>query len=135
MALVTVNVFHSNGVHAGSSNVELNSEGRLPVTALEKRFNAQRGFILNQANGALLVTDHQGYSTRTFAAPGPVSVFLPPETEEVSLTMGFVQLLHFAQSKKAHARTWLFSMLYNLCQPYNAITACLHAGHDDKKNS
>ena len=78
MALVTVNAFRSDGGLVGSSNFRLNSEGRLPVAALKDRFNAQRGFILDDANGKYLVADPQsGYSVRTFA-PGPIRVFLGP---------------------------------------------------------
>ena len=138
MALVTINAFYSNGVPVGSCNVRLNSEGRLPGTALENRFNAQHVLNLDRADGVLLVADQQGFSTRPFAASGPVTVFLQPKpvepAEDFNLTMGFMQLLHFAQTE-AHARTRrLFIMLYNLCQPDHATTECLHAGRDDKNS-
>jgi hypothetical protein len=107
MATITINAFYTNGVPVGSTNVELNCEGRLPVTAIEERFNAQHGLILDRTDGNLLVADREGYSTRTFTAPGTVTVFLPPKPveEDFSLTMGF---------------------MHNLCNPNDA---------NNKKNS
>lgn len=77
MATITINAFYTNGVAVGSCKVELNSDGRLPVTTLNKRFNAQHGLILDQTDGNLLVADRDGYSTRTFTAHDTITVYRP----------------------------------------------------------
>lgn len=109
MAVVTVNALYFNGAPVGSCKVALNSEGRLPVIAIQKWFNAQYGLILDRPDGELLVADCNEYSTSTFTQPDTVTIFLlpPPKlAEEWSLMEGFMQLLQFVQSEDhAHACT------------------------------
>jgi hypothetical protein len=83
MTVLAIQAFYTDGVEVGSCNVELDSEGRLPVAAVRERFGAQHGLVLDRTEGNLLVADSDGYSTRTFCkTEGHLTVFLPPKPVE-----------------------------------------------------